>query len=249
MAITPEATTERRSDKRYPIHRATAAAVLLLTGCSTAPGSIDADPGVSASPAPSASAVGTEKPQTAIPQKGGHPAPVCDKLPYSSNEVNIRVEDTAVHISNTLFGKKPAIDKDGQYGRCANQIIFRFDGQLPKDEADLPGIHVAYVKPPIRENPSDRVVTGIKGDTFLEMTFGTWSYGKQGSEGPTSVQGSDKSFIEDLRLTQNNEGVTTWVAGMAGKHALQVLLNAGTEECPDLCYIVNLQGSSQDASK
>jgi hypothetical protein len=148
-----------------------------------------------------------------------------------------------------LFSKEPAIDDDSQYGRCANQIIFRFDGTLPKDEADLPGIHVAYVEPPIKQNPSDRVVTGMKGDTFLEMTFGTWSYGKQGGEGPTSVQGGDKSFVEDLRLTQNSEGVTTWVADMAGKHALQVLFNAGTEECPDLCYIVNLQGSSQNASK
>jgi hypothetical protein len=108
------------------------------------------------------------------------------------------------------------------------RIVFDF---LP---GSRPGYRVRYVRPPIVEDASGRVVE-VEGDAFLairlEPASGFDLTGELGEvyTGPTRIDGASAGTeaIEEVVRTGDFEAVLNWVAGLDGRAPFRVLRLAG----------------------
>jgi hypothetical protein len=87
----------------------------------------------------------------------------------------------------------------------------------------FPGYYVRYATGPVRESPSDAPVT-IRGSEVLLVSLGSWMnfMGTAGYSGPSQVFPSNVDHIEELRLLENFEGMTTWGIGLDAKRNFDV---------------------------
>jgi len=101
-----------------------------------------------------------------------------------------------------------------------DRFVLEFTGPVP-------GYAVRYVKAPIREDPSNKVVI-VAGNAFLQIRLEPASgtdlasnNAKQTYTGPDRIR-SDSAVVTEAVLTGDFEAVMSWVLGVDGRHPFRV---------------------------
>ena len=129
------------------------------------------------------------------------------------------VEGAATQDQTALL-EQVALGRHEGYDR----VVFRFrDG--------VPGYHVSYVEPPLREDGSGKEVA-VAGDAFvvvrMEPASGfdlTKPEGELVYEGPRRLRGSDfgTSVVRDVVRTGDFEAVLSWAVGLSDRVDFRVI--------------------------
>ncbi len=108
---------------------------------------------------------------------------------------------------------------------CYERVVITLQDSGSPASARFPGYEVAYVAKPVRLEPSDEPVA-LAGGAALSVTLQSWmtgvALGVTGYEGPRDLFPRNVGAIRELRLTQDFEGVSTWVIGLDKKRNFRV---------------------------
>ncbi len=102
---------------------------------------------------------------------------------------------------------------------CFERIVVElapFDSPSP---STFPGYWVRYTDQPVPLGESDEVVE-IAGDATLLITVSSWMYDTYA--GVIDFFPTNVTFIEEIRMVENWEGMHTWAVGLDRKHRLTV---------------------------
>jgi hypothetical protein len=154
-------------------------------------------------------------------------------------EASLRTENGHVQLSS-MIGTGLSLGKHDTNGECYERAVLRLGGDA--DKVDWPGVSVRYVEPPILGNPSDRPID-IPGNAFLQITTGDWMYAQGGGIGPVEMRDQSLDVIQDVVLTQNSEGVSTWTVGLTDQRDFTLSEVSHTPDCQDLCIVIDIQDS------
>jgi hypothetical protein len=120
----------------------------------------------------------------------------------------------------------PLIGKDIRTGTddCLERVVIELQASSIPTPPGFPGYWVRYATGPVRESPSDLPVT-ISGSDILLVSLGSWMnfQGTAGYGGPSQIFPANVDHIQELRLIENFEGMTTWAIGLDGKLPFRVL--------------------------
>lgn len=99
-----------------------------------------------------------------------------------------------------------------------------FDSPSPPT---FPGYWVRYTDQPVPLGESDETVE-IAGDATLLITVASWMYDTDAAGQPVDYAGvidlfpTNVTFIEEIRMVENWEGMHTWAVGLDREHRLTV---------------------------
>jgi hypothetical protein len=101
---------------------------------------------------------------------------------------------------------------------CYERVVIELQGA-----GEFPGWTVEYQDDPITLEESNEVAL-IKGDATIIARLGSWMQNMEyeGYAGPRDIFPTNVSHIFELRLVENNEGVTRWAIGVDHKRAFTV---------------------------
>jgi hypothetical protein len=120
----------------------------------------------------------------------------------------------------------PLIGKDIRTGMetCLERIVIELQTSSIPTAPGFPGYYVRYATGPVKESPSDLPVT-IFGSDVLLVSLGSWMnfQGTAGYSGPSQIFPNNTDHIQELRLIENFEGMTTWAIGLDDELPFRVL--------------------------
>lgn len=120
----------------------------------------------------------------------------------------------------------PLIGKDIRTGMetCLERVVIELQTSSIPTTPGFPGYFVRYATGPVKESPSDLPVT-ISGSDVLLVSLGSWMnfQGTAGYSGPSQIFPNNTDHIQELRLIENFEGMTTWAIGLDDKLPFRVL--------------------------
>jgi hypothetical protein len=101
---------------------------------------------------------------------------------------------------------------------CYERVVIELQG-----DAEFPGWTVEYQDDPITLEESNEVAL-IEGAATIIAHVGSWMQNMEyeGYAGPHDIFPTNVSHILELRLVENNEGVTRWAIGIDRKRAFTV---------------------------
>ncbi len=93
---------------------------------------------------------------------------------------------------------------------CFDRVVIELGG-----DGDFPGWWVEYVQDPVTLGESNETAF-IAGEATLEVRMGMWMQTMEGAgyTGPTDIFPTAVEHIEEMRLTEDWEGVTRWAIGV-----------------------------------
>lgn len=93
---------------------------------------------------------------------------------------------------------------------CFDRVVIELGG-----DGTFPGWWVEYVQDPVTLGESNETAF-IAGAATLEVRMGMWMQSMEGVgySGPTDIFPTVVDHIEEMRLTENWEGVTRWAIGV-----------------------------------
>lgn len=174
--------------------------------------------------APTTAPSSTAAPTTAAPATTSPPSTV--DTTTTTTEACARFGGTAeVRVKFPDF-LSPLIGKDIRTGMetCLERIVIELQTSSIPTAPGFPGYYVRYATGPIKESPSDLPVT-ISGSDVLLVSLGSWMnfQGTAGYSGPNQIFPSNTDHIQELRLIENFEGMTTWAIGLDDELPFRVL--------------------------
>lgn len=106
---------------------------------------------------------------------------------------------------------------------CFERVVIELGG-----DGAMPGYKVEYVDDPVLLSPSDQVVE-IAGDATLVVSVGVWMTSVEGGgyQGPRQVFPVNVRHVEELRLIENFEGMSSWAIGLDIQRPFQVTTLTG----------------------
>lgn len=110
---------------------------------------------------------------------------------------------------------------------CFERIVLELAPSDSPSPVTFPGYWIRYDDGPVYLGESDETVE-IAGNATLLITVTSWMYEADTQGRPTEYAGAidlfptNVSFIEEIRLVDNWEGVHTWAIGLDREHAFVV---------------------------
>jgi len=111
---------------------------------------------------------------------------------------------------------------------CFERVVIDLTQSTLPIPNSFPGYEVRWISNPVTLSPSDQKVT-VKGGAVLQVTMGAWmpTMDNQGYTGPQDLFPTNVTKIQELRQTQNFEGVSTWAIGVDTKRNFRVSTLSG----------------------
>lgn len=178
-------------------------------------------PATTASPTTAPSS--TEAPTTAVPTTTTPPSTVVTTTTTEACAPFGGTAEVRVKFPDFL---SPLIGKDIRTGMetCLERIVIELQTSSIPTAPGFPGYYVRYATGPVKESPSDLPVT-ISGSDVLLVSLGSWMnfQGTAGYSGPSQIFPNNTDHIQELRLIENFEGMTTWAIGLDDELPFRVL--------------------------
>lgn len=175
----------------------------------------------------------TVAPTTAPPSTAAPTTPVLTTTSPPSTIVTTTTTEACAPFGGTAEVRvkfpdflSPLIGKDIRTGMetCLERIVIELQTSSIPTASGFPGYSVRYATGPVKESPSDLPVT-ISGSDVLLVSLGSWMnfQGTGGYNGPSQIFPNNTDHIQELRLIENFEGMTTWAIGLDDELPFRVL--------------------------
>lgn len=173
--------------------------------------------------APTTAPSSTAAPTTAVPTTTTPPSTIATTTTAEACAPFGGTAEVRVKFPDFL---SPLIGKDIRTGTetCLERIVIELQASSIPTAPGFPGYYVRYATRPVKESPSDLPVT-VSGSDVLLVSLGSWMnfQGTAGYSGPSQIFPNNTDHIQELRLIENTEGMTSWAIGLDDELPFRVL--------------------------